>query len=240
MTDIHEQCLRYGVEADGYINYMKGANIAGFMKAAEKFVFDALGGDNLYPVGITAYRLECFGIYVELQLRGEAYCTEHSQRVVAERYVGVERCADYTPLYVGEAVETVYHLAEAVAVYLHGKRVDSEVAPCEVFFESAVLHYGISRIAAVGLAAGTHELKLEVGVAHLRRAVIAVNGQRRMAAEPLRHSLGKLYARAHGDEIDVFRGASYDNVAHIAAHGVAFAPHTVGYSADGGKNLLVE
>ncbi len=34
MTDIHSQCLKYGVEADGYINYMKGANIAGFMKVA--------------------------------------------------------------------------------------------------------------------------------------------------------------------------------------------------------------
>lgn len=27
MTDIHSQCLKYGVEPDGYINYMKGANI---------------------------------------------------------------------------------------------------------------------------------------------------------------------------------------------------------------------
>ena len=34
MADIHEQCIRYGVEKDGYINYMKGANIAGFMKVA--------------------------------------------------------------------------------------------------------------------------------------------------------------------------------------------------------------
>ncbi len=34
VRDIHEQCLRYGVESDGYINYMKGANIAGFMKVA--------------------------------------------------------------------------------------------------------------------------------------------------------------------------------------------------------------
>ncbi len=34
MHAIHEQCLRYGREADGYINYMKGANIAGFMKVA--------------------------------------------------------------------------------------------------------------------------------------------------------------------------------------------------------------
>ena len=33
MSDIHEQCLQYGRE-DGYINYVKGANIAGFLKVA--------------------------------------------------------------------------------------------------------------------------------------------------------------------------------------------------------------
>lgn len=34
MKDIHTQCITYGTEPDGYINYMKGANIAGFMKVA--------------------------------------------------------------------------------------------------------------------------------------------------------------------------------------------------------------
>ena len=34
MHGIHQQCIRYGKEADGYINYVKGANIAGFMKVA--------------------------------------------------------------------------------------------------------------------------------------------------------------------------------------------------------------
>lgn len=34
MSDVHEQCLRYGSE-QGYINYVKGANIAGFMKVAK-------------------------------------------------------------------------------------------------------------------------------------------------------------------------------------------------------------
>ena len=34
MDDIHEQCVKYGTQPDGYINYMKGANIAGFMKVA--------------------------------------------------------------------------------------------------------------------------------------------------------------------------------------------------------------
>ena len=34
MTNIHDQCVKYGTQPDGYINYMKGANIAGFMKVA--------------------------------------------------------------------------------------------------------------------------------------------------------------------------------------------------------------
>ena len=34
MNDIHTQCVKYETESDGYINYMKGANIAGFMKVA--------------------------------------------------------------------------------------------------------------------------------------------------------------------------------------------------------------
>ena len=33
MKGIHEQCMKYG-EDNGYINYVKGANIAGFMKVA--------------------------------------------------------------------------------------------------------------------------------------------------------------------------------------------------------------
>ncbi len=35
MQDIHAACVKYGTEPDGYINYVKGANIAGFMKVAK-------------------------------------------------------------------------------------------------------------------------------------------------------------------------------------------------------------
>ena len=37
MSSIHHACLEYGTE-EGYINYMKGANIAGFMKVAKSMV----------------------------------------------------------------------------------------------------------------------------------------------------------------------------------------------------------
>ena len=35
MSSIHEQCVKYGRQPDGYINYMKGANVAGFLKVAK-------------------------------------------------------------------------------------------------------------------------------------------------------------------------------------------------------------
>lgn len=34
MKNIHQTCLQYGKESDGYINYVKGANIGGFLKVA--------------------------------------------------------------------------------------------------------------------------------------------------------------------------------------------------------------
>lgn len=34
MKSIHEVCIKYGTEDDGYINYVKGANVAGFLKVA--------------------------------------------------------------------------------------------------------------------------------------------------------------------------------------------------------------
>ena len=35
MGNIHENCVKYGTEADGYVNYVKGANVAGFLKVAK-------------------------------------------------------------------------------------------------------------------------------------------------------------------------------------------------------------
>ena len=35
MNSIHESCVKYGTNEDGYIDYVKGANIAGFVKVAD-------------------------------------------------------------------------------------------------------------------------------------------------------------------------------------------------------------
>jgi glutamate dehydrogenase/leucine dehydrogenase len=38
MINIHETCVKYGTEKDGFINYVKGANIGGFIKIAEAMI----------------------------------------------------------------------------------------------------------------------------------------------------------------------------------------------------------
>lgn len=42
MQEIHANCIKYGMEDDGYVNYEKGANIAGFMKVAQAMMAEGL------------------------------------------------------------------------------------------------------------------------------------------------------------------------------------------------------
>lgn len=38
MTDIHNTCIKYGKETDGFVNYLKGSNIGGFVKVADAMI----------------------------------------------------------------------------------------------------------------------------------------------------------------------------------------------------------
>ncbi|MCX6285174.1 MAG: NADP-specific glutamate dehydrogenase, partial [Bacteroidetes bacterium] len=42
MINIHKNCVKYGTESDGFINYVKGANIGGFVKVAEAMLAQGL------------------------------------------------------------------------------------------------------------------------------------------------------------------------------------------------------
>ena len=42
MVSIHEACVKYGTNDDGYVDYVKGANIAGFVKVADSMIDQGL------------------------------------------------------------------------------------------------------------------------------------------------------------------------------------------------------
>ncbi len=43
MKSIHDNCVRYGEERQRYVNYVQGANVAGFIKVAEAMLAQGLG-----------------------------------------------------------------------------------------------------------------------------------------------------------------------------------------------------
>ena len=42
MQSIHAQCVKYGTQPDGYVNYVKGANVAGFIKVARAIMHQGI------------------------------------------------------------------------------------------------------------------------------------------------------------------------------------------------------
>ena len=42
MKDIHEACRHYGFAGNGYTDYVKGANLAGFVKVADAMIDQGL------------------------------------------------------------------------------------------------------------------------------------------------------------------------------------------------------
>jgi glutamate dehydrogenase (NADP+) len=42
MVSIHEACVRYGKDANGNVDYVKGANVAGFVKVADAMIDQGL------------------------------------------------------------------------------------------------------------------------------------------------------------------------------------------------------
>jgi glutamate dehydrogenase (NADP+) len=44
MQNIHQTCVKYGTEKDGFVNYVKGANIGGFVKVANAMLAQGLVG----------------------------------------------------------------------------------------------------------------------------------------------------------------------------------------------------
>jgi glutamate dehydrogenase (NADP+) len=42
MVSIHEACVKYGMDVNGNVDYVKGANIAGFVKVADSMIDQGL------------------------------------------------------------------------------------------------------------------------------------------------------------------------------------------------------
>ena len=66
MVNIHSVCVQYGTQPDGYINYVVGANIGGFMKVANAMLAQGLRitGSQVSSIGKSGLPCQKPGIFI--------------------------------------------------------------------------------------------------------------------------------------------------------------------------------
>ena len=109
-----------------------------------QLLVDALGRYYLYALRVTFQRTERLIVDVELQSGGKAYAAQHTQRVVRERDVGIQRRTYDAVPHIVKSVERVNKFAETLLVKTDSHGVDGEVSAVLVIFQCAVLHYGVA------------------------------------------------------------------------------------------------
>ena len=201
-------------------------------------------GKDLKPGGHPPHRIHRFRHYSErafrcAQLGGEPHGAQHSERIVTVCGVRIQRSADDTGSEIPYAAERIDQIAEGVGLKRKSHRIDREVTSLLVVLESAVLHYGLAGLAAVGLLAGADELDLHVTPLHLSGTEILEYGQR-TSLPSLMESLGHLNAAAHNDNIYIIGGTLQKNITHKTAYHVAFDTLFISHFGDKLKNLMVQ
>ena len=208
-----------------------------------QLVLYPLAADNLYPLGIALKGIEGLRLNVKVQLRGKPHTAHHAQRVVAEGYIGVERCAYYTVLQVVKSVKGIHQLAKPCGVKAYRHCIDGEVAAVLVVLQRAVLNNRLTRVALIALLACSHKfhlyflLCLTVEVFHLGSAKILKHRQVSALAQLLLQSLRHSYPRAPHTSvgsyhyINIIAFALQKNITHISSHHVCLHLHAVGNSA---------
>ena len=205
--ELHQTGLLKELEADGWA---RGEEDLVELRG------DALGGDDLDAPCISPDSSEGVGVDEEAELRGEAYGTHHTQRVIAEGDVGVKRRTQCERLHIVQSIEGVDELTEAVGVQADGQSVDREVTALLIFLQRAVLDEGLATVGCVALTTSAYELYLQVALLDLCGAEASEDRDMCTTPETPRYRLCQVDAAPDGDDVDILRGAVEEEVTHIA------------------------
>ena len=112
-----------------------------------------------------------------MELCCKSYASHHPQRVVAEGYLGFQRCADEVVFQIGNAVKGIDDFSKVLFVEAYAECVDGEVPALQVFLQGAFLNDGFPGIVAVAFPACPDKLYLCALVLHLCSAEVPEYGQ---------------------------------------------------------------
>ena len=187
-----------------------------------QLICNALPGYDRDALLVAAQRLEGVIVDIEIQLGGKADATHHTQGIVTEGNVRIERRADVFFTHVLHSSERIHQLSITLPVEADRQGIDSEVPAVLVVLQRTVFHNRLARIVRVGLLAGAHKLHFRTMILQLRRTEILENRKVCTTPQAFGKRLRHCNAAAHHYHINIFGRALQENVAHVAAYHVTF------------------
>ena len=202
-----------------------------------ELIDDSLSGNDLDAFFVAFERLEGLFLNLEIKLSGKSHAAHHTEWVVAERDVGIQRRGHDAIFQIVDSAEWINEFAEPVRVETDRQRIDGKVAAALVVLQCTVFDNRFARIVRVTLLSRSHEfnfLFVPFGLAvfahhfvtpfHLRSPKVAEHAAMGSLAQGLGIGFSGLDARTDHHHINVFRRAFEDVVAHVAADDIALEP----------------
>ena len=191
-----------------------------------EFCGDALCRNNVNSFGISLYGGQCLIVCCK------PYCAHHAQRVVAEGYVGVERCTENTLVQVVYPAKGIQQLAESVVVERHCHCVYCKVSAVLVVLQRSVLDYGFAAVVAVTLTSCTHKFYLPnclaIMVMERGRPEILEYRHMNVRADGCCCGLGQFYPVPQTYNVDICTRPLKKIIANHSPHGIGAHAQPVG------------
>ncbi len=119
--------------------------------------------DNLQSFDIAAKGIFCLRLDIKAQLRGETHTTKHTQRIVRESNIWIQRRPYQSVFQVVQAVKGIYQFAKTFMIQADGHRIYGEVSPLLIIFQGTVFHHRLARIMTIAFLTRTNELHFYKG-----------------------------------------------------------------------------
>ena len=118
---------------------------------------------------------EAFGMYLEIELRRETNCPEHTQRVVGKGYRWFKRSPDCAIIEVFQTIKWVNQFSKIAFVQAYSQSINGKIATLLVVFDASAFNNRITAVEIVRFLACTYKFQFRVFVNEHSRTVCLEN-----------------------------------------------------------------
>ena len=192
-------------------------------------VTDALGTDNLQALGITGESIIGLIFYLEIELSGKTHTTHHTERVIREGNIWVERSGNNTIFHIINAIERIYKFTESLFIQADSQCIDSEIPAVLIILQSSIFYNRLSGIMVIALLTGSHKLHFHIMILHLSSSEIPEHREICILSEQCFQGRSYLNTTTHHNDIYIIGRSLQEQITHISTNHITFHSQRIRY-----------